>query len=236
MSPRNALSLLAAFAVLLLAGCGGGGGDETTDTAPVTIEETTAITKDELIAQGDGICAEVNAAVGSAEAGEEEGTATRVADLYSGMIERIKGLGTPDDATGYGEFVEAADALDQAESDLALAVERGEEDLVEAESSAASALAEFQEAASEYGFEDCAEGPSAPAAVPGGASGEEVGEEELEYVPGEEEVEAAPEEAAPEEVAPEEVAPETGGGTGTGGGGETGGGGTGGTGGGIGPG
>lgn len=241
MSPRRLISLLAALAALVLAGCGGGGGDETTDAPVATTEETTAISKDELIAQGDGICAEVNAAVGAAGSSETGETTSQVADLYSGMVERIKGLGTPSDSAGYDEFIAAADELDQAQSDLALAAERGDESLTEAESSAASALTAFQEAASDYGFEDCAEGPSAPVAPAGGAGAEEPGEEELEYVPGEEEgEEIAPEEVAPEEAAPEEAAPETGGagaggGTGTGGGEAGGGGGTG-AGGGIGPG
>jgi len=215
MTPRPFLISLAVLLALALAGCGGGGDDDTTASAPVTTEEASSLTKEELIAQGDGICAEVNAAVGSAQSGESDEQISQVADLYSGMVERLKGLGAPDDSGGYSEFIDAAEGLDQAQSDLALAAARGDESLAEAESSAASALDAFQEAASDYGFEDCAAAPSAPVAPAGGGA---PGEEEMEVAP---EEEAAPEEVAPEveEAAPEEVAPETGGAGGTAGGG-----------------
>jgi hypothetical protein len=84
--------------------------------------------------------------------------------------------------------------------------------LGEAATEAAPALEGFQEAAEEYGFEDCAEGPSAPGST-GSPEGATPGGEEFE---GEEEggIEAEPEleEAPEEEIAPEEeAAPETGG-------------------------
>jgi uncharacterized membrane protein YgcG len=232
---RRRLLYSAAFglAMLAIAGCGGGDDEDTTaaSTAPVT-EAPAALSKEELIAQGDGICAEVNAAVGtvgttdSAAASE----AVQVADLYAGMVERLRGLGRPsDDSAGYDELIAAAEQLGQAESDVQLAAERGEEEaLTAAESDASSALASFQSAASAYGLSECAEGPSAPApgAVTGGAAPEEP-------VEGIEEEELAPE-------VEEEVAPEAGGagateegdgagggataGGGTEGGGETGGG------------
>ena len=206
---------MVAAAVVVLAGCGGDGGDETTAAPVEATEAEPALTKADLIAQGDAICAEVNAAVGSLDAGETEATdqASQVADLYGGMVERLQALGTPDEAEGYEEFADSADELAQAASDAELASARGDEEgLVVAQEDVSSSLAEFQEAAASYGFEDCAEAPSAPEAtlpggdVPGGE--EEVAPEE---VPPEEEV-------APEEVAPEEVAPETGGAGGTGGG------------------
>ena len=217
MKPRF---LIAAALVAMsagLVGCGGGGGDET--TAAPTVEATTeaALSKEELLTQGDAICAEVNAAVGTVSSTAGEDTAARVAqeaDLYGGMVERLKGLGAPaEESAGYSEFLAAAEELDQAESDARLAAERGEEGaLSEAESSASSTLASFQEAAESFGFEDCSEGPRAPTTAP---SGEEAG--------GEESAEGEIEEAAPEEVeaAPEEVeaAPEEGGGAAAGGGG-----------------
>ena len=138
-----------------------------------TVEEAPSLSKEELIQQGDAICAEVNAAVGTVNASEAE-TADQVsqaADLYSGMVERLKGLGTPEDDVGYAEFTEAADELAQAESDAQLASERGDEAaLASAQSSASSALTAFEEAASAYGFEDCSEAPSAPS-VPTTAGG-----------------------------------------------------------------
>jgi hypothetical protein len=211
---RLRLSVLAVpAAALAIVGCGGGDDDgDTTEAAPLTTEAPATISKEELIAQGDAICAEVNAAVGTVNAGETD-TASRVeqaAELYGGMVDRLQDLGEPEEAAGYDEFTAAADTLAQAQSDALLAAERGEEaGLAAASEEADSALASFQEAASAYGFEDCAEAPSAPVVSDGGG---EVSEEEIAPE------EAAPEEEAPEEVAPEEEAPETGGAGGTGGG------------------
>jgi hypothetical protein len=232
---RNISIAACVFAALALAGCGGGGGD-TTAAAPVETTETTpTLTKEELITQGDAICAEVNAAVGTVNAGEAEASAqiSQAADLYGGMVERLQALGTPDEAAGYEEFADAAEELAQATSDARLASQRGDEEaLLNAQSKVSSALTSFEEAASAYGFEDCSEAPSAPEATAPGGVGSAGGEEEESEEVAPEEV-APEEEAAPEEVAPEEVAPETGGAGGTGGGtvtpgGETGGGGSGG--------
>jgi hypothetical protein len=212
---------------LAIAGCGGGGSEETT-APPATVEEPAALSKAELIKQGDSICAEVNAAVGSVNSSEAETTdqVSQAADLYNGMVERLKGLGTPSEDAGYSEFIDTADELAQAESDAQLASERGDEaGLAEAEGRAEEALENFQEAASAYGFEECSEEPSVP--TPSATSGSGgTGEEE---VAPEVEAEAVPEEVAPEveevpEAAPEEIAPE-GGGTGAGGGEEPSGGG-----------
>src|ERR1700744_5692867 len=211
----------APLVALAIAGCGGGGGEDTTAAPPATVEEPAAISKAELIKQGDSICAEVNAAVGSVNSSEAETTdqVSQAADLYSGMVERLKALGTPSEDTGYSEFIDTANEMAQAERDAQLASERGDEaGLAEAEGRAEEALENFQEAASAYGFEECSEEPSVPTpsatSGSGGAGEEEVAPEE----------EAAPEEVAPEvEAAPEEVAPEVeaapeGGGTGAGGG------------------
>lgn len=235
-------SLLYATAVLGaaigIAGCGGDDGEETAAPATPPPAETTALTKEELLAQGDAICAEVNAAVGalaSSDAGEDS---AEVAELYTGMVERLNDLGAPsDDPAGYSELSAAAEELAQVEGDVEQAAERGDaEGLASAESEASTAVSSFREAASDFGFEQCSEGPSAVSApgtgTPGGVeTEEEVAPEEVET-----------EEGPAEEV--EEVAPETGGAGsaegGTGGGaeagGESGGGETGGSSGGIGPG
>lgn len=190
---------------LAIAGCGGGDDGDSTAAAPVETTETpAALSKEELIAQGDAICAEVNAAVGTVGSTStgSEGQASQVADLYSGMAGRLRDLGAPsDDSAGYAEFIEAAERLGQAESDVALAAERGDEEaLATAEAEASSVLSSFQSAASAYGFQQCGEAPSAPVVSPAGDSG----------VPEEEEAAGAEEEAAPEEVE-EEIAPEAGG-------------------------
>jgi hypothetical protein len=241
MSSLRIWLLALALVALAIAGCGGGGGDDSSESTASTVAAPKALSKAELIEQGDAICAEVNAAVGSIGSGSAEATgpAVQAADLYSGMIASLNNLGTPEESEGYAEFSSAAEELAKTEDEVKAASE-GEDSttLATAESNAAVALESFQEAAGEYGFEDCSEGPTAPV-----ASGTEAGAEEESGIE-EGGVEAAPEtEVAPEEVEPApEPAPETGGGAGvegggTGGGTEGGGGGTGeGSSGGIGPG
>jgi len=207
---KTSLTLALPLAALAIAGCGGGG--DSTETTAAATETTAALSKAELISQGDSICGEVNAAVGAIGSGETAvpEQITQVAGLYVGMVDNLKSLGAPDEDAGYAEFIEAAEELSATQSATKLATER--EDTIaigEATEKAAPALEEFESVAGEYGFEDCSEGPSTPTAgVPGAATGspEEVEEGGVEAAP--EEVE---EEVAPEEVAPEEVAPETGG-------------------------
>lgn len=209
---KKTLLLFLALIALVIAGCGGGS-DETETTTP-TVEEPVALTQDELIEQGDGICAEVNAAVGALTSSESEsspGQSEKVANLYLGMVERLQGLGTPEGDDGsYMKFSEASEQLAKAEGELKTAAER--EDVLaseEASQESAAALEEFQSQAAIYGFEDCSEEPgSLPTpgggeTAPGGEEfeGGEEGGVEPEYV------EPAPE----EEIVPEEVAPETGG-------------------------
>jgi hypothetical protein len=238
---RRRLPLFAAVPALALAvaGCGGGGGSESTETTTAATTPTAAaLSKAELIKQGDAICAEVNAAVGTVGASNAASgnTTSQVADLYSGMVGSLQRLGTPREATGYAEFSEVSEELAQAENEVKLAAERGDEAaLASAESNASSALEAFKTAAGEYGFEKCTEGPSAPSTSSPGSSAGGAAPEEAESG-----VEAEPE-ATPEEAP--EAAPETGGaggapeGGGTAGGTEGGGGGTSGGGsGGIGPG
>ena len=80
------------------------------------------------------------------------------------MVASLNNLGTPQETDGYAEFSGAAEELAKAEDEVKLASERGDTAGLEAaESNASEALTSFQNAASEYGFEDCSEGPSAPA-------------------------------------------------------------------------
>ncbi len=149
-------------AALLIIGCGGGGDDESTESTAVTTAAPTALSKAELIEQGDAICAEVNAAVGTvgSSSAETGSPAAQAADLYSGMVASLNNLGTPQETDGYAEFSGAAEELATAEDEVKLASERGDTAALEAaESSASSALTSFQNAASEYGFKDCSEGP-----------------------------------------------------------------------------
>lgn len=216
MRPRKfptALFALALLAALLAAGCGGGGDDSTAETAETTVEERQALSKAELISQGDAICGEVNAAVGAIgadEEGEVQEQTTEVANLYVGMIESLQALGRPSEPEGYDEFWAAAEEFAKVEGEVKLAAERGEsEQLGEAASAAAPALEEFQAQAAIYGFSDCSENPSAPPVTGTGGAEGEVEEGGVEVAP---EIE---EEVLPEEIVPEEeVAPEEGGGVG----------------------
>jgi hypothetical protein len=207
--PRKIIAALSLTALLALvaAGCGGGGGSDTTATQ--TTEAPPALSKAELISQGDGICGEVNAAVGSvgSSAADPISQGTQVANLYINMVESLKNLGAPaEKSPEYDEFIAAAEELAKVESEIKLAAEREDSAaLGEAATAATPILESFESTAGAYGFEDCSKGPSAPTgptSSPEAEEGEEGG------------VEASPEveeEIAPEEVAPEEAAPETGG-------------------------
>jgi hypothetical protein len=236
MRPSKHLTIalsLAALMVLVAAGCGGGGGSESTAaTEPATSEAPPKLTKAELISQGDAICGEVNAAVGSvgASAASTQNQIEQVATLYTGMVSSINELGTPKEGpTEYTEFSAAGEELAKIEGEIKLAAEREDTATIgELATEAAPALESFQSTAAAYGFEACSQGPSTPASAPSSGSEPEVEEEGgVEVAPEVEEV--APEEEAIEEVAPEEeagggagaieeVAPEEGGG-GSGGGG-----------------
>ncbi len=231
---KTILLLLAALVALVIAGCGGGG-DETETTMATTTEEPEKLTRAELIEQGDDICAETNAAVGALDSEPEEGavpeTIEKTANLYTGMVERLQELETPEgDESSYMKFTEAAEELAKVEGEVKLAAEREDTAaLGEAATEATPALEEFETQAEIYGFEQCSEGPGA--VTSSGTSG--AGEEPEGGVEEEGGVEAEPEfeEAAPEEeIVPEEESPETGGAGGGaevapegGGGGETGG-------------
>ncbi|HVO53400.1 MAG TPA: hypothetical protein VMT37_03205 [Solirubrobacterales bacterium] len=225
---RPPLLLLAALALAVFAfsGCGGGGSDATTDATEATTTEETkpALTKAELIKQGDALCAETNTAVGSvgSSAAEPSSQVSQVANLYTSMVSSLEGLGNPKEgASEYMKVTSAGEQLAKAEGEAKLAAEREDSvALTEAEASAASALEEFQTQAGIFGFEQCSAGPSAPPTAPstGGSEGEGVEEGGIEVEEGAGEYVPPEEEAGIEEVAPEgggagieEVAPEGGG-------------------------
>lgn len=214
------LALPALLALVLVAsGCGGGGSSSTTAKKPPKEETAAKLTKGQFISQGDAICAEVNTAVGSVQASAAEASSqtTQIANLYSGMVQSLQRLGQPIEIAGYSDFMGAAERLAMTENEVKAAAEKENPALVEeASQAAAPALEEFQQQAAVYGFEDCSEGPHAPAVAPESSSGtEEIAPEEesggIEVAPEEEFV--PEEEVAPEEefVPEEEVAPETGG-------------------------
>ncbi len=212
LRPSVLVVALLLLGALGLAACGGGGGEATTDATEASTEEAKpALTKAELISQGDEICAEINTAVGSVgtSAAEPSSQAAQVANLYVNLVSSLEQLGKPKEGgSEYAEVIAAAEELAKVEGEVKLAAEREDSAaLTEAEASAATALEQFQLKASAFGLEQCGEGPSAPPTAPA-TGGEGGGVEE-----GGVEAEAAPEEYVPpvEEGAVEEVAPEGGG-------------------------
>ncbi len=206
---KNLAIALSVAAALLVAGCGGGG--DSSESTAATTAATTALTKAELISQGDAICGETNAAIGALGASEAEvpEQIEKTSNLYIGMVESIKRLGAPAESAGYAEFSAAAEELSKVEAEAKLASEREDTAaLGEAATKAASALEEFESVAGDYGFKECSEGPKAPTASgTGSEAGGAVEEGGVEATPEELEEEAPVEEEAPAE----EVAPETGG-------------------------
>ena len=211
---KRAICLLALVPALLSFGCGGGGDDSTPTTIPAATTETPKqLSKDQFISQGDGFCGEVNAAL----AGLGSGDSDQAASLYKGLLEHLRGLGTPDDDSGLDEFYSAGDDL--------ISAEEGNGDVASAESA-------FSSAASSYGFQECGSG-SAPSTSASGATGVAPPTATTPVVP------AAPTTtvpAAPVTPAPAPGATGAGGGTAGTGGGSTGTGGTTGGSGGVGPG
>ena len=147
---KKSLVVLAVAAVTLgAAGCGGDDGESAPETAPVTTTDTaTSITTDELISDGNNICSEVNAAVGTINAStttDEAIRETQISDIYAGLAERLDGLGTPTDGEAPTAVIEAAVDLSESTS-----------------TDGATALEAFQTAATDYGLTVCAEAPAAP--------------------------------------------------------------------------
>lgn len=154
---RNSLILLlVAAGSLAAAGCGGSDDEKPPPAPAATTDTATSLTKAELIADGDGICAEVNAAVGSISSSttaDEAIKSSQIADIYSGLAERLDGLGTPSDGDAPTQVVQAAKTLaDSGASD------------------GGTALEDFQTAATDYGFNDCADAPAAPSSSASGSS------------------------------------------------------------------
>lgn len=156
---RNAtILLLAAVGTAGFAGCGGG--DDDSDPAPTAVTGTTdvpAITKDDLISQGDDYCAEVNAAVGtidSSTTSDDSVKQDQISSIYSGLAERLQDLGTPSDGEAPSDVIAAAQALAESSS-----------------TDGEAALTTFQSSAEAYGFTECGEAPAAPSSSSSSSSG-----------------------------------------------------------------
>src|SRR5687767_12514529 len=110
MSSRLMAKLAAGACIAVLAGCGGDDEapiepiDQSTESELSTVEEE--LTEEEFISQADGLCAEGNLAIASAEQGAEDSETTEslaiseerevTEDILAGLEE----LQPPDDPTG----------------------------------------------------------------------------------------------------------------------------------------
>ena len=174
------------------AACGGGDDEETPAPAATTTttEETVALTTNELINQGDEVCAEANAALGSIETSTADETtkSSQISDIYDGIAQQLGELGTPTDGDPPTDVIAAA------------------QDLADGTGS----TTEFTTAAEEYGFGDCAEAPEATTYSTDSTSTERsTGTEPAEtYTPPP--TETVPETTTPAPTTP--VTPDTGGG------------------------
>jgi hypothetical protein len=134
-------SLAVAVLGLGLAACGGSDDEEPAST-PTTVTgptETAAITQDELIRQGDQICAEANSAIGAIEAStaDETTSSSQIADIYDGIAQQLGDLGTPSDGDPPTDVIAAAQDLADGSTDTTA----------------------LQTAADEYGFSECSAAP-----------------------------------------------------------------------------
>lgn len=158
---RSRLTLLVALLLLALAvsGCGGGGEETTSATT------TAPLSKAELIERGDRICAKVNRQIEEYEGElfEPSEEVDQAISFYTVMLGELAQLGSPQEADGYPEFMAAADDLETAGNAYDVEYETNRlKGLPPLRARTVSALAAFQDAAREYGFEDCSKGPSLP--------------------------------------------------------------------------
>jgi hypothetical protein len=153
----------AAAAILVASGCGD------SDSAPVVsvtgasgttgVGGSTALTKSAFIKQADAVCAEANSAIadlsGSTITGDESLQASQALEITRSELESLQALTAPDqDRATLGDFLTAlkneVDALARASSAAA-----GGGDTSAADAEVATANANAQQAATEYGFKEC---------------------------------------------------------------------------------
>lgn len=186
--------LIMAMAPFVVAGCGGGDDPEPPPAPTEQPTEPATLTKADLISQGDGICAEVNAAIGTIDGSTtiaESAKVTQRADLYAGLADRLEDLGRPDDGDPPTEVIAALRELGEAGGDAGATG-------AETEPVPTTDPTAFQDAAAAYGFTECAEAPAAPSPTGTGEGYEAGGEEAAPVDPGAEGTYTEPAPAAPE--------------------------------------
>jgi hypothetical protein len=158
---RAYLSLGGALAAILVAsGCG------SSDSAPVTgvsgasgANGSTALTKAGFVKQADAICAEANSAIDSlsvgATTGDESLQASQELEITRSELQSLQALSPPDaDRSTLNDFLAALKDEVDALTRLNSAVAAGG-DTSAADSEVASARANAEQAATEYGMKDC---------------------------------------------------------------------------------
>jgi hypothetical protein len=159
MGLRRGWIIAVPVVALAIVGCGSSGGSGSSESTSATTEgAATALTKAELIEQGDAICAKVNTAVDGVNPESPSATA-QVAGLYGGMVKSLKDLGNPQETEGeYGEYLRTSNELAIALNELKLAAESESSGLETAEKTAEGALSAFRLHAGAYGFKECSRG------------------------------------------------------------------------------
>jgi hypothetical protein len=189
-----ALGGLAAVIVLIAVAIGqcGDGEDEPTDITPiggVTGPGLASLPKEDFIAEADTICAETDAALEQISTADPVRAARQETEAATNELNQLQTLPPPEeDAETFDIFIGALEEQVRALSDKELAAERGDETaLAGIEEEVATAEADAQSAAEDFGFEVCGD----PSAGGGGGAATET------------------ETGAPTEAAPTEVAPTT---------------------------
>jgi hypothetical protein len=164
MKKAVASIVVAVLSAGVLSGCFGGGDED----APIPLPtETTpqALNKDDFIQQADAICEEGNTALTSATDTSQQ------VDIHEGVLQQLRGLGdVTEDQDLLDAFYQAYDQLVSALKRQASAAETGDAAGGEAASTSVDgANLALQQAATEFGFEACGQGPGATAGDTTGA-------------------------------------------------------------------
>jgi hypothetical protein len=142
---------------LLISACGGDSSPETPIVVPTqTSSSSSALSKQEFIAQADSSCKEANAAIEQfAASGQGLTEAGQIADLRKGVVDQINQLGPPaEDKATLDQFIKATEDEVSAGQKIDLAEQRGD-DTAQFESELDSAKSEAETAAASYGFSEC---------------------------------------------------------------------------------
>jgi hypothetical protein len=144
---------LLTFVSLLVAGCGGGGGDT---SSSATEGSSAALTRAELLEQGNAICAKAYPAIVKFDPEGTTKEAVQAAALTENMAEELLALGVPQETdVYYVEYANASRALVKGAAAIKAAAKHDPATLKNAEAASLSMLSSFQNWSNEYGLKDC---------------------------------------------------------------------------------